>query len=105
MAAVINACIRDGSALDEELEVINALGQRLWVGTIGEAVRDASGKTACSVGVLKDLTAQNRVEQENQSLTPKTPRPRHCTPASKAALPPAAVVLTVTVCSAQKRYR
>lgn len=26
-------------------------------------------------------------------------------PASKAALPPAAVVLTVMVCSAQKRYR
>lgn len=69
MVAVINACIRDGSAFDEELEVINALGQRLWVRTIGEAVRDASGKTQCIVGVLKDLTAKNRAEQENQSLT------------------------------------
>ena len=69
MAEVIEACIKHGTAFDEELQIINALGQHLWVRTVGEAVRDASGKTLCIVGVLKDVTAHNRAEQEKQSLT------------------------------------
>ena len=68
MAAVIEACIKHGTAFDEELQIINALGERLWVRTMGEAVCDASGKAVCIVGVLKDLSAKKRAEQETQSL-------------------------------------
>ncbi|MBC7599769.1 MAG: EAL domain-containing protein [Polaromonas sp.] len=69
MSAVIEACIKDGTAFDEEMPVISALGERLWMRTLGEAVRDASGTTVCIVGVLKDLSAKKRAEQETQSLT------------------------------------
>ena len=69
MAAVIEACIKDGTVFDEEIQIISASGERLWMRTLGEAVRDASGRTVCIAGVLKDLSAKKRAEQETQSLT------------------------------------
>lgn len=48
-----------------------------------------------------DLAGAHAVPAKTKALLPL----RYATALSSAALPPAAVVLTVTVCSAQNRYR
>jgi diguanylate cyclase (GGDEF)-like protein/PAS domain S-box-containing protein len=69
MAAALERCLADGTAFDEEVEVITGRGQRLWMRSLGEALRDASGAIVQLVGVLKDLTTQKRAEQQSESLT------------------------------------
>ncbi|MDP2441793.1 EAL domain-containing protein [Rhodoferax sp.] len=69
MAAALQRCLADGTAFDEEVQVITARGQRLWMRSLGEALRDDSGAIVQLSGVLKDLTARKRAEQESQSLT------------------------------------
>ena len=56
--------------------------------------------------VVAEMVAQevvNTMHDEKFMVLPHPRSPGH--PASSAAFPPAAVVFTVTVCSAQNRYR
>jgi len=69
MAAALQACLEKGTAFDEEVQLITASGKRLWVRALGEAVCNASGAPVHLRGVLRDLTADKRAEQEAQSLT------------------------------------
>ncbi|OZA85803.1 MAG: GGDEF domain-containing protein [Polaromonas sp. 39-63-25] len=69
MTAALERCLADGTAFDEEVQVITARGQRLWMRSLGEALRDASGAIVQLIGVLKDLTTRKRAEQESESLT------------------------------------
>src|SRR3989338_6816990 len=69
MAAALDRCLADGTAFDEEVQVITGRGQRLWMRSLGEALRDASGTIVQLSGGLQDLTARKRAEQESQSLT------------------------------------
>lgn len=69
MAAVLESCARDGTPFDEDVQIVTAGGRRLWVRSLGEAIRDASGAFLRIQGVLLDLTREKRVQQELSSLT------------------------------------
>jgi len=62
ITAVFEACAREGTPYDEELELINAQGQRLWVRTTGEPVRDQAGKIIKVQGTLQDITKRRQIE-------------------------------------------
>ncbi len=65
---VFTACAREGAPYDEELEIITAQGQRVWVRTLGEAIRGADGAIVQVQGSFQDITDQKRGEAERQRL-------------------------------------
>ncbi len=68
-------CVRKGISFDEELQIIVASGKRVWVKTIGEAVRDDKGKIIKVQGAFQDISERKRAEEslrqseENLSIT------------------------------------
>ncbi len=59
---VYGRCVRDGTPYDEELEIVTANGRRVWVRTIGEAVRGESGEVVKVQGAFQDITARKEAE-------------------------------------------
>lgn len=57
------ACAEKGIPFNEELQLITAKGKRIWVRSIGEAVRDHSGSIVRVQGAFQDISAQKQVEQ------------------------------------------
>jgi two-component system cell cycle sensor histidine kinase/response regulator CckA len=62
--AVFTACVEQGRPFDEELQIITATGERVWVRTLGEAVRDAGGRIVRVQGAFQDISHQKRTELE-----------------------------------------
>jgi PAS domain S-box-containing protein len=60
---VISDCVNKGTSFDEELEVITAKGKRIWVRTIGEAIRNKSGKITKVQGAFQDITERKHTEE------------------------------------------
>lgn len=58
----VDACERDGTPYDFELPKITAAGRRIWVRSIGEAVRDAEGKITRLQGAFQDITDRRDAE-------------------------------------------
>lgn len=69
MTLAFDNCMKDGVAFDEEAEIVISTGERLWVRTAGRAVRDPVGAIVCIQGMVQDLTAKRRAEQESLSAT------------------------------------
>ena len=69
MTAALGACMDNGVAFDQEAQLVTARGKHLWVRTVGEAIRDASGAIVRVHGVMQDLTEKKRAEQESLSVT------------------------------------
>lgn len=67
VAEVFTACAREGKPYDEELEIITARGRRLWVRTLGEAIRDESGTITKVQGSFQDITERKRTEEALRS--------------------------------------
>ncbi len=63
---VFSACARDGTPYDEEMEIITAGGERRWVRTVGEAVRDRSGHIIRVQGAFQDITRRKLAEEERK---------------------------------------
>jgi PAS domain S-box-containing protein len=63
IAAVFEACARDGTPYDEEMEIITARGRRRWIRTTGEAVRDRAGRIIRVQGAFQDITERRQAEQ------------------------------------------
>ncbi|MDX9721854.1 MAG: PAS domain S-box protein [Myxococcota bacterium] len=61
---VFEACARDGEPYDEEMQIINAHGERLWIRTIGQALRDAEGRIVGVQGAFQDISEQQRYREE-----------------------------------------
>jgi diguanylate cyclase (GGDEF)-like protein/PAS domain S-box-containing protein len=59
----IGECIRHGVSFDEELQIITASGKRVWVRCLGDAVRDARGRTLMIEGALQDISEKKAYEQ------------------------------------------
>jgi len=59
---VYGACARDGVPYDEELEIITARGRRVWVRTIGEAIRNSDGTIIRVQGAFQDITDRKLAE-------------------------------------------
>lgn len=60
--ARFRACAKDGVAFDEELQLIQAAGKRVWVRTIGQAVRDSDGVIRRIQGALQDVSDRREAE-------------------------------------------
>ncbi|MBE7503947.1 MAG: PAS domain S-box protein [Verrucomicrobiales bacterium] len=60
-------CARYGTPGDEELEIITASGRRLWVRTLGEAVRDETGQILRVQGAFQDITEQKQAAAATQA--------------------------------------
>jgi len=58
----ISNCIQSGIPYDLELEKITAKGKRIWVRTIGQAVRDADGTIVRLQGAFQDISERKRLE-------------------------------------------
>ena len=59
----IKSCTELGTPFDEELELITAKGNRIWVRSIGEAVRDKKGNITKIRGSFQDITEHKQTEQ------------------------------------------
>lgn len=68
-------CVGKGISFDEEMQIITASGKRVWVNTIGEAVRDDKGKIVKVQGAFQDISERKRAEEslreseENLAIT------------------------------------
>lgn len=61
-------CVQHGTPFDVELEIITASGRQVWVRSIGEAVRDATGAVCTVQGALQDISERKQAESEIRHL-------------------------------------
>ena len=61
---VFTDCATKGIPYDEEMEIITATGRRVWVRTIGEAVRDENGNIVKVQGAFQNITLKKQAEKE-----------------------------------------
>ena len=59
---VFTDCAGNGVPYDEEMEIITSTGKRVWVRTIGEAVRDENGQIFKVQGAFQDISEKKLVE-------------------------------------------
>jgi two-component system cell cycle sensor histidine kinase/response regulator CckA len=59
---LVETCIRDGTGYDFEVPKLTATGRRIWVRSIGEAVRDADGKIIGLQGAFQDISNRRHAE-------------------------------------------
>jgi signal transduction histidine kinase len=64
----IGACLKSGTPIDLQAELVTAGGKRLWVRLIGSAERDAQGAITQVHGSVQDITPQKRAEAQHQKL-------------------------------------
>ena len=64
MRQSFEACARDGTSFDLELQVVTATGRRLWVRRMGDAVRDESGKVIAVRGAVQDIDDRRKLEDQ-----------------------------------------
>ncbi|MBV5313542.1 MAG: PAS domain S-box protein [Prolixibacteraceae bacterium] len=55
-------CAEKGIPYDEEMEIITAKSNRIWVRAIGEAVRNENGKIVKVQGAFQDINRQKKTE-------------------------------------------
>lgn len=60
---VYNACVQEGTPYDEDLEIISQKGKRVWVRTIGKAVKNDQGKIIKIQGSFQDITERKQAEE------------------------------------------
>jgi PAS domain S-box-containing protein len=64
----VEACERDGTSYDFEVPKITATGRRIWVRSIGEAVRDADGRIVGLQGAFQDISTRRQAEGVQRAL-------------------------------------
>ncbi|MBD1917395.1 MULTISPECIES: PAS domain-containing sensor histidine kinase [Cyanophyceae] len=62
ITSVFVACVQTGLPFDEELQIITARQNRVWVRSIGQPVRGAQGTIVAVQGAFQDITAQKLAE-------------------------------------------
>jgi len=68
VARFVQACAADGTPFDFEFELITAKGRRIWVRSIGEAVRDDAGRITGLQGAFQDISDRKQAEAEQRRL-------------------------------------
>jgi PAS domain S-box-containing protein len=68
---VLDACMEQGQPFDAELELRTATGRQVWLRSVGEAVRDASGKVVGIQGAHQDITLRVLMMEEIRRLNAK----------------------------------
>ncbi|MDO9113752.1 MAG: PAS domain S-box protein [Polaromonas sp.] len=64
----VEACVQHGTPYEFVLPKMTAKGRRIWVRSLGEAVRDASGKIVRIQGAFQDITEQKAAEAHTRAL-------------------------------------
>ena len=64
IAEKFQACVRDGTPFDIELQIITARGRRIWVRAIGDAVRDASGTITSVHGAFQEIDERRKLQEQ-----------------------------------------
>jgi PAS domain S-box-containing protein len=62
ITAVFTNCAQQGIPYDEEMQIITAKGNRVWVRTIGEAIRDEQGNIIGVHGAFQDISNKKQSE-------------------------------------------
>lgn len=65
---LVTACIREGKAFDEELQIVGVQGHRIWVRIIGEALRGEDGTIARLQGAIQDISERKQAEAIKERL-------------------------------------
>jgi diguanylate cyclase (GGDEF)-like protein/PAS domain S-box-containing protein len=65
---LFDMCARDGTPIDEELQIISANGQRKWVRVIAEAVYGAGAAVVRVQGAFQDITEAKQGEHHRNVL-------------------------------------
>ena len=65
---VFDLCAKTGQPYDEELEIINAKGERIAVRTAGFAVRNRAGEIVEVQGFFQDISQQKQAEKVQRDL-------------------------------------
>jgi PAS domain S-box-containing protein len=60
---VFTDCVQKGIPYDEEMQIITNQGERVWVRTVGEAVRDEDGKIVRVQGSFQDISVQKEAQE------------------------------------------
>nr|WP_239056920.1 EAL domain-containing protein [Wenzhouxiangella limi] len=68
ISKLFSACAERGEPYDEELQIIDSDGQRRWVRTVAEAVRDEHGRIVRVQGAFQDISERKALEVERQRL-------------------------------------
>ncbi len=68
---VFTACAEKGIPYDEEMEIITKTGKRVWVRTIGRAVKDEKGKIIRVEGSFQDISEQKQAEDARKESDEK----------------------------------
>jgi PAS domain S-box-containing protein len=63
---VFTDCAEKGISYDEEMEIITPTGKKVWVQTIGEAVRNDKGKIIKVHGAFQDISIRKKEEESLQ---------------------------------------
>ncbi|MDP2448973.1 MAG: PAS domain S-box protein [Polaromonas sp.] len=64
----VEACVQHGTPYEFVLPKMTAKGRRIWVRSLGEAVRDASGKIVRIQGAFQDISEQKAAEAHTRAL-------------------------------------
>lgn len=67
IAEIFHRCSRNGVPFDEELELVTAKGNRIWVRAVGKAVRGADDKVVEVQGAFQDVSARKHIEESLES--------------------------------------
>ncbi|EHQ53643.1 PAS/PAC and GAF sensor-containing diguanylate cyclase/phosphodiesterase [Ectothiorhodospira sp. PHS-1] len=125
IAELFEACARNGMPYDEELEILNAFGKRVWVRTVAQPIRDFNGRIVRVAGAYQEVTQRRQAEQRLQeseamlrAVTEASPDPIfmsdgrdklvYCNPAFETTLgfsPEALIGRTVHEALAPERHR
>lgn len=64
----LKACIIEGNAFDEILELETAKGRRVWVRALGEPKRDLKGEIVAVEGAIQDVTELVEVREKAEAI-------------------------------------
>lgn len=68
IVAAFTACVTDGTPYDLDLEILTARGRRVWIRTVGEAVRDSAGRITQVQGAFQDISEQRAAAEQIRAL-------------------------------------
>lgn len=67
VARHVKLCVEEGTPFDYELEILTAKQRRIWVRSLGEAVRDEKGQIRRIQGAFQDISQQKAAEEAARS--------------------------------------
>jgi signal transduction histidine kinase len=64
MSRKVEDCARDGTPFDVEVQLFTSAGRRVWIRSIGQAERDATGAITRVQGAFQDVTDRRKLEEQ-----------------------------------------